>query len=68
MQFLRNLASVIGLLAMSGACRLPAQVLYGSLTGSVTDSSNAAVPGAKIEALNISTGLARHVVADAQGV
>ncbi|HEY3742255.1 MAG TPA: hypothetical protein VGL53_20535, partial [Bryobacteraceae bacterium] len=33
-----------------------AQVLYGSLTGSVTDASAAAVVGAKVETLNVNTG------------
>jgi hypothetical protein len=45
-----------------------AQVLYGSLTGIVTDPSGASVPGAKIEALNVGTGIARDTVTDDRGV
>ncbi|MGH9327921.1 MAG: carboxypeptidase regulatory-like domain-containing protein [Terriglobia bacterium] len=45
-----------------------AQVLYGSLTGNVTDPSNAAVPGAKVAAVNGATGIAKQAVTDARGV
>src|SRR5215510_3645220 len=45
-----------------------AQVLYGSLTGNVTDPSKAAVPGAQIEALNIGTGVSRTTTTDEGGV
>jgi hypothetical protein len=45
-----------------------AQVLYGSLTGNVSDASNAAIPGAKIEAANVGTGIARQAVTDTRGV
>src|SRR5262249_25608430 len=44
-----------------------AQVLYGSLTGNVTDASGSAVPGAKIEALNTATGIAKQSAADEGG-
>src|ERR1022692_4599867 len=56
------------LLALSCAFRtLDAQVLYGSLTGNVTDPSSAAVPGAKVTALNIDTGLSREATTDDRG-
>ena len=45
-----------------------AQVLYGSLTGAVTDPSGAVVVGAKVEALNVSTGVAKTAVTDERGV
>src|SRR5450755_1405743 len=44
-----------------------AQVLYGTLTGNVTDPSGALVPGAKIEALNTGTGSMRNAVSDEHG-
>jgi hypothetical protein len=60
------------LLALSLFMALPwrsdGQVLYGSLTGNVTDSSTAAVPAAKVEALNTSTGIFRHSETDERGV
>ena len=34
-----------------------AQVLYGSLTGKVTDQSGAALPNATVEAVNTGTGV-----------
>jgi hypothetical protein len=45
-----------------------AQILCGSLTGNVTDRTGAAVPGAKIDAINIATGIARQAVSDEHGV
>ena len=44
-----------------------AQVLYGSLTGSVTDASDAGVPGAKIEALNADTAAVKQTTSDSRG-
>ncbi|PYX95143.1 MAG: hypothetical protein DMG63_19535, partial [Acidobacteria bacterium] len=44
------------------------QVLYGTLTGNVTDPSGAVVPNAKVEAVNTQTGLARTTTTDANGV
>ena len=44
-----------------------AQVLYGSLTGNVTDPSGAIVAGAKVEALNIGTGVSTSIVTDERG-
>ena len=44
-----------------------AQVLYGSLTGTVTDPAGASVAGAKVEALNTDTGIAKEAVTDEHG-
>src|SRR6266702_3364994 len=54
------------LAALSTAAR--AQVLYGSLTGNVTDPSGAAVPGVHVEALNVKTGVTREAASDASGI
>src|SRR6266542_375426 len=43
------------------------QVLYGSLTGNVTDQKGATVPGAKIEVTNVNTGDIRSVSTDERG-
>ncbi len=44
-----------------------AQTLYGSLTGNVTDSTGASVPNAKVEALNVATGIAKQAATDDRG-
>ncbi len=62
----RLLAVALFAYLAAGAAR--AQVLYGSLTGNVTDPSGAAVPNAKIEALNVETGIARSGATDERGV
>src|SRR5580698_5949586 len=44
-----------------------AQVLYGTLTGAVTDASAAPVPSAKVEAVNTGTGVAKQTTTDERG-
>ena len=44
-----------------------AQVLYGSIVGTVADQSNAVVPSALVKVTNTSTGLSRQVTTDAAG-
>src|SRR5215510_6418102 len=44
-----------------------AQVLYGTLTGNVTDSSGAVVAGATVSITNKGTGQSRDGVTDANG-
>jgi hypothetical protein len=44
-----------------------AQVLYGSLVGSVTDPTHAAVPGATVTIINMGTNLARETTTRADG-
>jgi len=46
----------------------PAQVLYGSLTGNVTDSSGAVVSGAKIEAREVNKGVIQVATSDSNGI
>lgn len=46
---------------------LPAQTTAGTLTGEITDSSGAAVPGAKISVKNAATGQSRETEADETG-
>jgi hypothetical protein len=52
-------------LAISQVAR--AQTLYGSLTGNITDSSGGSVPNAKIEMLNVATGVSRQATTDERG-
>jgi hypothetical protein len=44
-----------------------AQVLYGTLTGTVSDASHAAVPNAPVNVLNQGTGATRTTTANSQG-
>jgi hypothetical protein len=46
---------------------LNAQVLYGSLNGNVADTTGRSVPNARIEALNVATGIARQATTDDRG-
>jgi hypothetical protein len=45
-----------------------AQILYGSMTGNVTDPTTAVLPKTHVEALNLGTGVARSTETDASGV
>ncbi len=49
------------------ATRLPAQSLFASLTGIVSDPSGAVVPNATVKLINEQSGSAYNSVADAQG-
>lgn len=63
------ISGLTALLLLGSLCGIGhAQVLYGSLTGNVTDPSSASVPDAKITALNSDTGMSRQADTDARGV
>lgn len=66
---IRVLSRALVFSALLGAMSAPtaAQVLYGSLTGNVTDASGAAIPNAKVEALNIGTGISKSATTDERG-
>ncbi len=46
----------------------PAQVLYGSLVGNVTDESGATIPGAAVVATNQDTNLVREATTNPEGI
>lgn len=58
---------VIALLAGIGAGACYAQVLYGSIVGTVTDQTGAVVPGAQIALTGKETGLTREATSDSAG-
>src|SRR5690349_4531363 len=60
--------AVFTILLFAFNAALQAQVLYGSLTGNVTDPSGAFVSGAKVEALNTLTGVTQTATTDSNGV
>jgi Carboxypeptidase regulatory-like domain len=54
--------------AVTGAARTAsAQVLYGSIVGTLTDETGAVVPNAVVTMTNTSTGLSRQATTDAAG-
>jgi hypothetical protein len=57
---------VLGFGGLTNSAR--AQVLYGTLTGNVTDASGAAIPGATIKAINVATGVERDATSNGEGV
>jgi hypothetical protein len=58
----------VAVLMLLAACRFSnAQVLYGSLTGNVTDPHGAAIPNVRVEAVNTGTGVARQATTDDRG-
>jgi hypothetical protein len=65
---IRCLVALILVILALGSNITNAQVLYGSLTGNVTDPHNAAIANAKVEALNVGTGNVRQTTTDDRGV
>jgi hypothetical protein len=72
LQFVRKLATVFAIflaivLNLSLAISTYSQVTGATLSGTVTDASGAAVPGASISAKNTTTGITVEATADANG-
>jgi Carboxypeptidase regulatory-like domain/TonB dependent receptor/TonB-dependent Receptor Plug Domain len=66
----RNLCAftlVFALVTLVGAMGTPAQTFRGTILGTVTDSSGAAVPGATVTVKNMGTGLVRTVTTSDDG-
>ncbi len=58
----------IVLLALVWTSAASAQVLYGSLTGTVTDPSQALVPGATVRVSNTGTGVTKEATTNESGI
>src|SRR5580658_1040415 len=59
---------VLGLLAAMGAEVAGAQVLYGSLSGNVTDQSGAVLPGATVTVVGVQSGDKNTQTTDSAGI
>ncbi len=69
MQNLRTIRHFAAVIALLLGCRIgSSQVLYGSLTGNVTDATGAAVAGAQVEATNQDTNVKSQATTDDRGV
>jgi len=64
---LSHAAIFLSLFALTGGSSY-GQVLNGSLTGNVTDGTNAAIPNARVEVVNKGTGLVKIDITDERGV
>ena len=65
---IRRWAFGVAALALVWAAPASAQVLYGSLVGTVTDATGAVVPGAQVSAVNLATGLELGTSSGADGL
>lgn len=68
LSFLRRSALFLLLLAILPVKSLIAQVLYGTISGNVTDSSGAVVAGAQVTALEVQTGVSQTAASDSVGI
>ena len=64
---IRGVAFLVVLGVGLGLKPLHAQTSFGTILGTVTDTSQAAIPGVAITVTNVNTGIARHVDTDAVG-
>jgi outer membrane receptor protein involved in Fe transport len=63
----KHMGSIAVLAVLTAALPAHGQILYGSLTGNVTDQSGGAVSGAAVEVLNVATGVSKSAKTDARG-
>jgi len=61
------LLTFLGILLFAGSHKSPGQDTNASLSGTVTDPSNAAIPGAKLTLTNEATGFQSNFVSDSEG-
>lgn len=64
---LKLITIILASLVLLCALMAYGQVLYGSLTGAVTDASGAVVSGAQVTALEVRTGVTQTATSDANG-
>src|SRR3990167_5737244 len=65
--FTKNRIGWFLLAAFLSTAPLSAQVVTGAITGRITDTTGAVIPGATVQVQNVETGLSRSVQSDAGG-
>ncbi|MBI5282894.1 MAG: carboxypeptidase regulatory-like domain-containing protein, partial [Candidatus Solibacter usitatus] len=63
---MKNLRDLMMVAALTAAC-VYGQGLTGSITGSITDQSGAAIPGAELTLVNVQTSQTRQARTDSNG-
>ncbi len=63
----RPVLLVLTMLSLAGGSALLGQAVNGTISGTVTDPSGAAIAGAKVEIINTATQVARSMTTNAQG-
>jgi outer membrane receptor protein involved in Fe transport len=67
---LRNLYLLVAAVSLLAICALPSQaqsVISGDVTGTITDQTNAAIPGAAVTLTNVNTNASQKVTTNAEG-
>ncbi|HEX5082765.1 MAG TPA: TonB-dependent receptor [Blastocatellia bacterium] len=64
----RNYLSLLVFLLLGFHPSAQAQSIFGSVQGTVTDASGAAVPGARVKARNVATGVSSEAVSNGAGL
>src|SRR5436309_4669868 len=64
---MKNRAALVVLACMAFAIALSAQVITGTVSGTVKDASGAVLPGVTIQVQNTDTGVARMLITDERG-
>lgn len=67
-KYARSMLLLIFVFAALAATAARAQVLYGTLTGTVTDTTGAVVPDAQVTALEVQTGVSQTAATDSAGI
>src|SRR6516225_4409246 len=70
MSFCGSLARILGVVLLCAATQIPAlaqMTIVGRISGTVVDTSNAAIAGATIAATDESTGISRTATTDNSG-
>ena len=63
----RSCVAALALLITLGSVPALTQILYGSITGNVSDQTGAALPGITVEVVNTGTGVIKTVTTDDRG-